>query len=90
MQIVSGFIVRQIAGETVAIPSGNSAHRLSGLIALNDSGQFLFELLQTEQTEESLTNALLENFEVDPDTAKQDVTDFISMLREYNLLVSSL
>jgi hypothetical protein len=87
MKIVSGFIVRQIAGETVAIPSGSSAHRLSGLIALNDSGKFLFELMQTEQTEDSLIQALLENFEVDPDTAKQDVTDFIAMLQEYDLLV---
>lgn len=86
MKIVSGFIVRQIAGETVAIPSGSSAHRLSGLIALNDSGKFLFELMQTEQTEYSLIHALLENFEVDPDTAKQDVTDFIAMLQEYDLL----
>ena len=87
MKIVSGFIVRQIAGETVAIPSGSSAHRLSGLIALNDSGKFLFELMKTEQTEDSLIQALLENFEVDPDTAKQDVTDFIAMLQEYDLLV---
>jgi hypothetical protein len=51
MRVAPGFIVRQIAGDTVAIPSGESAHRLSGLISLNESGKFLFEMLQTEQTE---------------------------------------
>lgn len=90
MRVVSGFIIRQIAGETVAIPSGDSAHRLSGLIALNDSGRFLFELLQSDQTEDSLIQALLENFEVDSHTAQQDVTDFISMLRENDLLLNAL
>lgn len=89
MRIVSGFIVREIAGDTVAIPSGDSAHRLSGLIALNESGKFLFELLQSDQTEDSLIHALLENFEVDPSTAQQDVADFISMLRENDLLVNA-
>lgn len=90
MRIVSGFIIRQIAGETVAIPSGDSAHQLSGLIALNDSGEFLFKLLQSDQTEDSLIKALLENFEVDYSTAKQDVADFIFMLQENDLLIKSL
>lgn len=87
MRIAPGFIVRQIAGDTVAIPSGESAHRLSGLISLNESGKFLFEMLQTEQTENSLVQAMLENFEVDAITAKQDVVEFISILQECNLLV---
>jgi methyltransferase-like protein len=87
MRVAPGFIVRQIAGDTVAIPSGESAHRLSGLISLNESGKFLFEMLQTEQTESSLIQAMLENFEVDAITAKQDVVEFISILQECNLLV---
>ena len=34
MHIVPGFVVRQIAGETVAIPAGEAARALSGLLAL--------------------------------------------------------
>jgi hypothetical protein len=44
-------------------------------------------MLQTEQTESSLIQAMLENFEVDAITAKQDVVEFISILQECNLLV---
>lgn len=87
MRLVSGFILRQIAGETVAIPSGESAHRLSGLVALNESGKFLFGLLQQEQTEESLTRALLEEYEVEPAAAAQDVAAFLALLRENDLLI---
>lgn len=89
MRIVSGFILREVIGETVAIPSGDSAHQLSGLVALNGSGKFLFQLLQTEQSEESLVNALLDAYDVDPATAKQDVTEFLAMLRQNGLLAES-
>jgi hypothetical protein len=89
MRIVSGFVVRQILGETVAIPSGESAHRLSGLIALNGSARTLFELLQTEQTEESLVQGLLEAFEVDRQTACADVAEFVGALRQNGLLIEN-
>ena len=86
MRIISGFFLREIVGETVAIPSGEAAHQLSGLIALNGSGKLLFELLQTEQTEESLIREMTERYEVDAATAKQDVQEFLTLLRENQLL----
>lgn len=87
MHIVPGFVVRQIAGETVAIPAGAAARALSGLLALNGSGRLLFERLQTEQTEESLTQFLLEQYEIDEATAKADVAEFLETLRASGVLV---
>lgn len=89
MHIPSGFIIRKVAGETVAIPTGEAAHSLSGLVALAGCGEFLFELLKTEQTEESLVDALLENFNVDPDTALADVREFLTILRENGILIDN-
>lgn len=89
MRIVSGFLLREVIGETVAIPSGDSAHRLSGLVALNGSGKFLFELLQTEQTEQDLITAMLDRYEIDEATAAQDVEEFLALLRENKLLVEN-
>lgn len=86
MRIVSGFFLRQIVGEDVAIPSGDAARRLSGLISLNGSGKFLFGLLQTEQTRQSLVQAMLERYEVDSATAQADVDEFLGLLRENGLL----
>lgn len=87
MHIVPGFVVRQIAGETVAIPAGEAARALSGLLALNGSGRLLFERLQTEQTEDSLVQYLLEQYEIDAPTAKADVAEFLGILRENGVLV---
>lgn len=87
MRVVSGFVIREIAGETIAIPTGDAAKELSGLVGLNGCGKFLFELLNTEQTTESLTNALLENFDVDYTTARNDVEEFLDILRKGNILI---
>ena len=87
MHIVPGFVVRQIAGETVAIPAGAAARALSGLLALNGSGRLLFERLQTEQTEDSLVQFLLEQYEIDEVTAKSDVAEFLEILRTNGVLV---
>lgn len=87
MQIIAGFCVRKVLDETVAIPTQEAAHRLSGLASMNETGEFLFQLLQTEQTEETLVNALLEEYEVDTQTAEKDVAAFLAVLREHHLLV---
>lgn len=87
MHIVPGFVVRQIAGETVAIPAGPAARALSGLLALNGSGKVLFDLLQTEQTTDSLVTSLLDLYEIDATTAQADVAEFLQILRSNGVLV---
>lgn len=87
MHVPSGFIIREVAGETVAVPTGEAARELSGLVALGGSGKFLFELLKDEQTEESLVQALLDNYDVDAVTAKADVAEFLDILRANGILV---
>ena len=86
MRVVPGFVVRQIAGETIAIPAGPAARQLSGLLALGGSGQFLFELLQTDQTEDSLVQAVLDTYEIDEVTARADVAEFLQILRDSGVL----
>lgn len=86
MRIVPGFVVRQIVGETIAIPSGDAARQLSGLLSLNGSGKLLFDLLQSEQTHASLVNALLDNYDIDPPTAEADVSEFLQTLRDADVL----
>ncbi|MBQ8814937.1 MAG: PqqD family protein [Lachnospiraceae bacterium] len=86
MKLVSGFCVRRILDETVAVPTQEAAHRLSGLIAMNETGEFLFQLLQSTQTKESLVRALLETYETDETTAERDVTAFLEILRKDGLL----
>lgn len=87
MHIPKGFHIRQILDETIAVPSGEISKDFSGIISLNEVGQFLFELLQTEQSRESLLRALLDSYDVPEEIAQADIDDFLSHLRSAGLLI---
>lgn len=87
MHIVSGFHVRQILDEMIAVPTGDAGKVFSGIVSLNELGGFLFELLREEQTEETLVRAVLDEYEVDPGTALADVREFLANLRVSGLLI---
>lgn len=87
MHIVNGFMIREVAGERVAIPGGEAVRKFSGMISLNDSAAFLLQLLQTEQTPDTLLDAVLKEFEVSEDDARKDISEFLSAMDALGLLV---
>ena len=87
MHIINGFLIREVADERVAVPIGDAVRKFSGVISLNDSAAFLLRLLHTEQTPESLLSEMLNEFEIDEATAKQDITEFLSIMDSLGLLV---
>lgn len=87
MKIVDGFCLRQVMGETFIIPTGAAAAKLSGIVALNDTGEFLFRLLQSEQTPQTLLAAMLEEYDVEPQVAQEDIQALLDTLRQFDLLV---
>ncbi len=87
MRLVGDFCIREILDEIVALPTGESMEKFSGIISLNPMGRFLMEALATEQTEESLVEAVLSEYDADRETVEQDVREFLDVLRKNNLLV---
>ena len=71
------FLIRQVGKRFVIVPVGEAADRFSGMLTVNDTGKFLWDLLEMDQTEESLAKALTEEYEVDFDTALRDVKVFL-------------
>lgn len=87
MHLVEGFVLRKALDEWIAVPCGQSALRMSGLLSMNETGAFLFSALLEEHTEDSLRSLLLENYDTDEETAALDVRNFVERLRKKNLLV---
>lgn len=79
-------ILREIAGEHILIPVGATALRIQGMISLTESGVLLWNRLQTECTEEDLVDAVLEEYDIDRETAEADVQAFLNQLRDLELL----
>ncbi|MBR4889213.1 MAG: PqqD family protein [Clostridia bacterium] len=85
MKIKNGFILREVAGQNVVLPTGDQLD-LNMMITLNDTGRFLWEHLQEETTEAVLVEALLEEYEVDEALARKSVTAFVQKLSDNGLL----
>lgn len=85
MKLKEGFILREVAGQTVVLPSGDDLN-LNMMITLNDTGAFLWKQLEQEQDEAALTAALLAEYEVDEATASAAVAAFVEQLNEHGFL----
>ena len=48
MRISDQFILRQIAGEYIIIPTGQTTLKFNGMITVNEQGAFLWEALKEE------------------------------------------
>lgn len=87
MNVKETFIFRKIADESLLIPTGEAALSVKGLIALSESGSFLYEKLRGGCTEEALLAALLEEYEVSRETAQADLKDFLDQMRQLGILI---
>ena len=86
MKIKDGFILRDVGGKTFVVAVGELSKTFGRMITLNETGAFLWKALEKGATEESLTEALLDEYEVDKDTASADVKEFIEKIKEAKLL----
>ena len=85
MKIKEGYLLRQVAGQSVVLPV-DSGLNLNMMITLNDTGAFLWKQLETETDEEALVAALLKAYEVDENTARGCVAEFVKQLDENGFL----
>lgn len=85
MKLKDGFLLRTVAGQTVVLPTGDELD-LNMMITLNDTGKFLWERLESETDEAALVAALLAEYDVDAETARKSVADFVQKLNDNGFL----
>ena len=87
MKIKDGFILRKVADQYIAVAVGEQSVNFNAMVTVNETGAFLWDRLKNETTEKELLGALLAEYDVDEETAKADISEFLEKLREGNLLV---
>jgi hypothetical protein len=85
MKLKDGFILRQVAGQIVVLPSGNDLN-LNMMITLNETGKFIWNLLEQDIEESDIVSAILKEYKVDRADAEAAVTGFIRKLNEHGFL----
>lgn len=86
MKIKEGFILREVAGVNMVVPLGAETIDFNGMITLNDTGMLLWKALSSETDINSLVNIILNEYEIDEKTARNDVIEFIEKLKETDIL----
>lgn len=86
MKIKSGYMLREVAEEFIVVPVGSRTVDLRGIIKLNDSAAFLWKKLENDCSRQELVDALLQEYEVDEQTAGRDVDLFLENLSNNDLV----
>lgn len=87
MRVDSGFVLREIAGDYVIIPTGKIVLTFNGLITVNEVGASIWNMLQKEVTFEEIVKGILDEYEVEESVARQDVEEFLRRLEENRILI---
>ena len=86
MKIDKNFVLREIAGEYIIIPTGRTALEFNGLITVNEVGMELWKMLQEDVTFDDLLNGILEEYDVDENAAREDIQEFLDRLVKGGIL----
>lgn len=86
MQFKKEFMLREIVGEAVLIPTGETAAHFNGLISVNELGQFIWENYEKAQDEDELLGFILDEYEVEKEIAKADLDEFLNILRNNEII----
>lgn len=81
MKIKSDYVMREVAGTCVVVPTGKASVDFSGMITLNGTGAFLWKQLVEDKSEQELLSAILEEYETDEVTAQADISEFLQKLK---------
>ena len=82
-----GINMRNICGENIIVAEGNVNIDFTNILSLNESAAYLWQRIDDEHFDiDTLTQWLMEEYEVDIDTARQDVIAMVDKWLELNII----
>ena len=86
MKIKHGYILRNVANETIVVPTQEAAINFNGILTLNESGKLLWERLRQGATRQELLEMLREHYDVKEAEAQSDIEMFLEKLEKHHIL----
>ena len=85
MKIVKEFVKRNVAGQAILVPVGDTTEEFNGMITLTESAEFIWDHLEKVDSLDEMVEAILEEYEVDRDVARKDVLGFTGELIRHGI-----
>lgn len=86
MKLKKEIVLGNIDGKNFAIATGKLSKKFNGIINNNPTADYIFNLLKTEQTEDSIVYAMLEKYDAPEEEIRADVKDVLEKLNEIGIL----
>lgn len=86
MRVKEGFVLRDVAGQTVVIATGKASKDFHGMIRLNATGKEIWQGLQEGLSDIEIIENLSRKYEIDVAEAETDVREFLSQIGEMGFL----
>lgn len=86
MRAKDGYEVRRIADVNILCPTTEEVD-LTHVVTLNETGLFIWDMLQKDVTVDNIVNAMLKEYDVSREVLTEDVEEYIDYLRVQKLLV---
>lgn len=85
-QHTENLVVKEIGDEKVLIPLRSNVADMEQIYTLNETAAFIWEQMDGKTNLGQIIRNLVEEYDVDAETARLDVEDFISEMREFLIL----
>ena len=82
MKIKEGFVLRRVLDEAIVVASGEASKKFHGMIKLNETAAFIWELISEGNTEEEIAKKLSEKYEISIEQAAEDTKTMIATMAE--------
>lgn len=87
MKLKTDYKIRKIAGESVIVRMGTQNVKMTTIISLNSTSEWLWEQLQDEEFDiEKVADLLTAEYEVEREVALVDAAKWVEMLRKAELV----
>ena len=86
MKIRSGYMLRKVIDTYVIMGIGSDNYVPNRIMSLNETGAYLWGLLEKGSDKQALIDNLISEYEVDLTTAEKDVDIFLDQLRDKDLI----
>ena len=86
MEIKKKVFLRTVSGMDMLIPVGDTVKDYNGIFTLSPTAATAFRAIEKGCDKDGIINAVLDEFDVDRETAEKDVEEFLNMLRQYGIV----
>lgn len=86
MKLNNSIVLGSIDGKDFAIATGELSTKIHGIINNNSTANYIFQLLQKEQTEDGIVDAMLKRYDAQEDVVRADVKEVLAQLDKMGIL----